>query len=53
MTITKSENEEGTVTNREDIRVWVTFLSGEKKKRQFKKILDMKIILQNQVAIPL
>lgn len=37
---------------RDSARVWVTFLS-EKKKQFKKKFLEIKIILQNQVTIPL
>lgn len=48
MTITKSENEEATITRRETARV--TSLSEKTVKKKF---LEIKIILQNQVTIPL
>lgn len=54
MTIAKSENEEGTVTNRKGTRVWVTSLSGKKEKMgQLNKNPRHENCSQNQVTIPL
>jgi len=50
MTVSKSENEEATVTRRESARVWATFLSEKTVKKKF---LEIKIIPQNQVIVPL